>query len=323
MKRIGIDYGSKRVGVALTNDSGEMAFPKEVFLNDENLINTINLYIKENGVQEVVVGESKNYKQESNPISLDIKKFIESLKQKIDKPVYLHPEVLTTFEASRIQGKNDKTDASAASIILQSYIDSLNIRKKKGNIKDRLYAWMNKHSNDPKTRWWIFFVSAAESIFFPIPLEVMLIPAISFSKKSWFKYAMYASMGSVAGGIVGYLFGFFLYDLLGRPIIEFYNLTEEFEGLYKGFANNTFWSIFIAAFTPIPYKVFTLAAGFFKVSVLTFTLASILGRVIRYLVVGYVASLFGEAGAKIFYRYFNLISIISLALILLAIYIFV
>ena len=123
MKLMSIDFGSKRVGIASTDDSGEFALPRMVLPNDENLLKMILNFIDENKIEKIIIGESKNLKGEANPILEDIIKFADTLGE-AGKEVVLHPEVYTSMEAQQIQGKGVLNDASAAAIILKSYIDS-------------------------------------------------------------------------------------------------------------------------------------------------------------------------------------------------------
>lgn len=123
MRFIGIDYGTKRVGIAISDDDGKMAFPYDVFSADEKLIGKIKVLCADRKVETIVVGESKNFAGEDNPIMADIKKFSEKLKKEIGLPIILEPEFLTSAQASRIQGNVEGLDASAATIILQSYLD--------------------------------------------------------------------------------------------------------------------------------------------------------------------------------------------------------
>ena len=124
MKILGIDYGTKRVGTALSDDDGQMAFPNSVIENDVKLIESIEKIISENDIKLVVMGESKNYKMEDNLIMDDVINLKEIIEAKFKVHVELHPEVLSSAQAEFFQGKTDMTDAAAASIILQSYIDS-------------------------------------------------------------------------------------------------------------------------------------------------------------------------------------------------------
>lgn len=122
MRLLGIDYGSKRIGLALSDDRGMMAFPHSVIPNDKKVFVSIAEVIRKSGVDVVVVGESKNYKGEPNKIMSEISLFVQDLKR-MGYRVKLEPEILSSHQASHFQGKTDMTDASAASIILQSFID--------------------------------------------------------------------------------------------------------------------------------------------------------------------------------------------------------
>lgn len=123
MKYLGIDYGLKRLGLAVLDDAHGFAFPLSVVDNSEHLITEINKISKENNINEIVVGESRNFNQEENEIMKEVLPFVEKLRKNLNLPVHLHPEFLTSMEAERLQGSNDMNDASAAAIILKSYLD--------------------------------------------------------------------------------------------------------------------------------------------------------------------------------------------------------
>lgn len=131
MRLLGIDYGSKRIGVALSDEGGQFAMPL-IILNNSNNLTNLKSPIKEiieiaakNNIKEIVMGESKNYKGEANtilPESLNFKMDLE----KEGFTVYLEPEFMTSANAERFQGKNKMLDASAAALILQSFLDKRN-----------------------------------------------------------------------------------------------------------------------------------------------------------------------------------------------------
>jgi putative Holliday junction resolvase len=125
MKYIGIDYGTKRVGIAVSDEEGKMAFPYDVFPADEKLIQKIKEVCTDRGIGAVVIGESKNFAGDDNAIMNNIKKFSEKLKKEIGLPIIFEPEFLTSAQASRIQGNVAGLDASAATIILQSFLDRI------------------------------------------------------------------------------------------------------------------------------------------------------------------------------------------------------
>lgn len=126
MKYLGIDYGTKRVGVATSDEDGKIAFPKEVVANDNDLIINLEKLIESENIKKVIIGESKNFKMEDNEIMTDIIDLKDVIEATMEIDVELHPEVLSSVEAEKIQGKNDMIDASAAAIILQSYLDKIN-----------------------------------------------------------------------------------------------------------------------------------------------------------------------------------------------------
>ena len=122
MRYLGIDYGTKRIGIALSDEEGEFAMPFIVLKNSINIIKEVVDIAKKNNIKEIVMGESKDYKGKANAIlsaSLNFKKDIEEY----GFVVHLEPEFMTSVNAERFQGKNDMIDASAAALILQSFLD--------------------------------------------------------------------------------------------------------------------------------------------------------------------------------------------------------
>jgi len=136
MRFLGIDYGSKRVGVALSDLSGQFALPHLVLQNDKKLLPNIKKICEENFVEEIVLGESRDFKGQENPIMKKINLFKDQLEKEISKPVHFELEFLTSAEASRTNPRRDmrpsrKTkenvilDASAAALILKSYLEKM------------------------------------------------------------------------------------------------------------------------------------------------------------------------------------------------------
>lgn len=119
---MGIDYGTKRVGVALSDEGGSMAFPHRVIENSPKLLKELVSLIEEEHVGEIVIGHSLNEKNEANHIQAAIERLVLDLTLAVGVPVHLEPEQYSTQEALRIQGRNEKTDASAAAIILNSHL---------------------------------------------------------------------------------------------------------------------------------------------------------------------------------------------------------
>jgi putative holliday junction resolvase len=123
MKYLGIDFGTKRVGIAVSDDGGKLAFPYSIVLNDEKLFEEIGKIIEKEKIEEIIMGESRNFNGEPNKIMKEIKEFKKELEEKTQLKIYLEPEFLTSAQAEHIQGKTDMHDASAAAIILQSFLD--------------------------------------------------------------------------------------------------------------------------------------------------------------------------------------------------------
>lgn len=122
MRLMGIDYGTKRIGVALTDDKCMMAFPHAVYANDTQVIKTLETLTQKEDVKKIIIGHSLGRKGTPNKIHTLVEEFIQDLTLHIGIPIELEPEQYTTQEAIRFQGRNDMTDASAASVILNSYI---------------------------------------------------------------------------------------------------------------------------------------------------------------------------------------------------------
>lgn len=121
-KYLGIDFGEKRVGIALSDEDGKIAFPKVVLVNDDNLLKNIVDLAMKNTVEIIVMGESRDYQGQINPIMWKIEGFKRQL-ETIGFKVEYESEFLTSSQAKQITGENKMLDASAAAIILQSYLD--------------------------------------------------------------------------------------------------------------------------------------------------------------------------------------------------------
>ncbi|MFT7557985.1 MAG: membrane protein YqaA with SNARE-associated domain [Planctomycetota bacterium] len=138
------------------------------------------------------------------------------------------------------------------------------------------------------------FISFIESAFFPIPPDVMVVPMIVAKPSSWKKIGLLVGFFSFIGSYLGYFIGFALFESVGQVIVDIYNLQDEMVRIGVVFNSNAFWSLFVAAFTPLPYKVFTVAAGVFRIDLFVFTLASFFGRAFRYALVAYLSRIGGS-----------------------------
>lgn len=176
--------------------------------------------------------------------------------------------------------------------------------------------WVHKVGEKGVTKW-LTGISFAESSFFPIPVDPFLMVATCLKPHKWFRYALIVSIASVVGGLFGYLIGFYFFDLFGQKLIEVYKLQSQFAQVEVLFQNNAFLSIFISAFTPIPYKIFTIAGGFFKINILMFVWASILGRALRFFLVSFLARWFGKAYGQLFLKFVDAIMLLLVILVVL------
>ena len=138
-------------------------------------------------------------------------------------------------------------------------------------------------------------MSFAESVFFPIPVDVMLAPMSLAKPHRAMYYALLATIFSVAGGVIGYLLGYLAYDSLVMPMIEAVGYQDKLATAERWFDERGIWVIFIASFTPIPYKVFTITAGVMQMVFLPFMLVSLVGRGLRFFL---VASLMKWGGPR-------------------------
>lgn len=187
---------------------------------------------------------------------------------------------------------------------------------KKANYLRRLYDWTIHWAKTPHSTWALFILAFCESSFFPIPPDVLLIAlAVAIPAKS-FRYAWICSIGSVLGGCFGYLIGYEFYEYVGRPIISFYNITDVFDTVSTKFQDNAFTAIAIAGFTPIPYKVFTIAAGVCEVNIYILILASAISRSARFFMVAGLFYLFGPKIKVFIEKFFNIFTIVFVILLI-------
>ena len=136
------------------------------------------------------------------------------------------------------------------------------LNKTKQSLKD----WSHNHSQGENAKLWLAIFSFTEASFFPIIADVFLLAILLGNGVRWVYYSFITTIFSVLGAAFGYLIGLLFFDLIGEFIIQTYNLQSQMLVVGEMFANNSFWAIFISAFTPIPFKVFTISAGFFKIN---------------------------------------------------------
>jgi len=188
-------------------------------------------------------------------------------------------------------------------------------------IRKTLKDWVLRHAQSPHAKFWLGAFSFAEASFFPIPPDVLLVAILLAGERAkWFFYASLTTVFSVLGGVFGYLIGAAFFGMFGESIIAFYGLEEEVLFVADQFARHAFLAIFLAAFTPLPYKVFTITAGLFGVPLILFVVASLMGRGLRFFSIAYLMNRYGERIAGVLYTYFNIISLIVLMVLVTAVF---
>lgn len=177
----------------------------------------------------------------------------------------------------------------------------------------KVLAWAS-HPHAPR---YLGALSFAESSFFPIPPDVMLAPMVlSKPDRAWY-FALITTVTSVAGGIFGYFIGYFLFEELGRPLIEFYHAEQKFNTVKDWFDLYGVWVVFIAGFSPIPYKLFTVTSGVLSLALTPFILASAIGRGARFFLVAGLIHWGGEGFAAFLEKRVDLIGWVTVAVIVM------
>ncbi|NLF39979.1 DedA family protein [bacterium] len=188
----------------------------------------------------------------------------------------------------------------------------------------RLYDWTLHWAETPYGPLALFIMSFAESSFFPVPPDVLLIALCLGAVTRSFRFAMLCSIASVLGGLLGYAIGHFVwYDGSGQysVVASFFfkhipGFTEElFKRVQTNYDRYGFWYVFAAGFTPIPYKVFTIASGVFEMNLAGFTVASAISRSMRFFLVAGLIRVFGEHIKSFIDRYFNLLTVVFTVLL--------
>lgn len=190
----------------------------------------------------------------------------------------------------------------------------------------RLYNWVLSWADKKYATLALFIHAFAESSFFPIPPDVLLL-SLSVSKpKRAFWFAFICTLGSIVGGLFGYLIGVGFYEVIGQPIINFFGYQAQFTSIGAVFQEHAFLAIVAAALTPLPYKVFTIAAGVWNVALLPFLIASVVGRGLRFFAEATLVFFLGDRVKYFIDKYFNALTWIAIILLvagfLLARYIF-
>ncbi len=179
-----------------------------------------------------------------------------------------------------------------------------------------LYDWTLKLAGHRRASWALAAISFAESSFFPIPPDLLLIPMVLADRARAWWLATICTMTSVAGGLAGYYIGAALFDHVAQPILDFYNLGSDFEEFQAFYDRHGAWAVFTFGLTFLPYKVITITSGVVALSLPKFIIASILARGMRFFVVAGLLWWFGEPIRVFIEKRLGLMSIILVILLI-------
>lgn len=164
--------------------------------------------------------------------------------------------------------------------------------------------------------YWLFAIAFIESSFFPIPPDVMLIPMILAAPKKAWSIASVATVGSVIGAYLGYAIGFYFFQLIAEPLLNFYGYLEKFNSFKDLYNQYGAWIVFGAGITPFPYKIITIASGVVHMNLIVFTIASIIARGMRFYLVAWLLKKYGETMREFIEKNLGWLSILFLLLLI-------
>ena len=187
-----------------------------------------------------------------------------------------------------------------------------------------LYDWVLSWAHSPFGERALFVLALAESSFFPVPPDVLLIALVLGKRETWLRLAILCSIASVIGGLAGYAIGHFLWysgDSYSSIALFFFNnipgfTIESFNAVSKLYDVYSFWIVFTAGFTPIPYKIITITAGVANINVSIFVVASVISRSLRFFLVAWLIFKFGESINAFINKWFNVLSIAFIVLLI-------
>jgi len=184
------------------------------------------------------------------------------------------------------------------------------------NFLRKLYDWTLEKSKHPRAVIFLSVISFAESSFFPIPPDIILIPMIIANKIKAWVYAFVCTISSVLGGVGGYLIGYYFYNSIGFLIINYYALDNKFSDLETYYNEYGIWIVLGAGFTPFPFKLITIASGLFGLNIFLFVFISFIARGLRFYLIASLLRIFGDTIVKIIDKYFNILSILFFVLLI-------
>ena len=184
----------------------------------------------------------------------------------------------------------------------------------------RYIHYIIKRCGSKKSLTYLKVLSFIESIFFPIPTDVLLAPMVLSKRHNWINIAFIASLWSVLGGIVGYFLGFYLFELI-EPYLHQLGKYNQYLIAKSSFEEYGIVFLFISAFTPIPYKIFTITAGVLNYNLLFFIIISFIGRSARFLLVSFICEKYDEQILRVINKYLLYVAIIALTILVIILWI--
>lgn len=175
----------------------------------------------------------------------------------------------------------------------------------------RLYEWTLDKAGHRHAERWLGGISFMESSFFPIPPDIMLIPICLAKPKRALRYAFICTITSVLGGLLGYAIGYFLFETVGEAILGFYGLDDKFDAFAAEFNEQGWIIVLLAGFTPLPFKVITIAAGATAMPIYILIFASIIARSARFFLIAALLWKFGEPMKHVIDRHFGLLTTLA------------
>ncbi|MCB1440827.1 MAG: DedA family protein [Nitratireductor sp.] len=179
-----------------------------------------------------------------------------------------------------------------------------------------LYDWVFSLARHRHANAALFGVSFAESSFFPIPPDVMLIPMVLADRKRWMFYATICTVASIIGAFAGYAIGAFFYDAVGQPILALYGKEDAFDRVAEWYNTWGGWGVLFAAVTPFPYKVLTIFSGATGLNLAVFAVVSVIGRGLRFFLVSWLLYRFGAPIQTFIERRLSLMFTIAVVLLI-------
>lgn len=182
-----------------------------------------------------------------------------------------------------------------------------------------LYDWVLGWADRKHGPFALSLVSFTEASFFPIPPDPLLMALCLGNSRKSYRFAIYCSVFSVLGAAAGYLIGYWVWELVGGFFLSYVITPETFTIVGDKYSENVFEAVLAAAFTPIPFKAFTVAAGVFKVDFIAFIAACAVGRTARFAIIAFLLSVFGERVKLLIDKYFNIFTVIFFILLLVGV----